>query len=680
MQSKRSFFSKTIFRKNMTRFAPAWILYTLYLLVNLAVMYTEGYWPVSERCYWFTISVTGLPGDMAIVIMLYGLLVAMLLFGDLYNSRMCNALHALPLRRESWLITNVVSGLVFSLIPTVIAALVLYPMLATSIFTGVWKLPLLFLLSANLEFICFFGIAVFCAMCVGSRLTMAAGYGLLCFGAAIAYWIINTMYTPLLYGVITPSQWADALTPMMHATQPEFFEIETDLRSLMELAQQQQIPLSDTTASFRLTDQWWRMFMLAGVGLAFIAGAVLLYRKRNLECAGDAVAFPILTPVFQVLCTLFVGAGSQYMLRIMLGYQINSLLRYIILAAGLAVGWFTGRILLERSIRVFRRKNWYGLGILAGVMALSLVCTHFDVLGIETRLPDPEEVDFVVLGTSRTPVSSLKEPGDTEKVIRLHRLALENRPGNNDLYVRGYDGSFVAVVDTNDGLYDRTQERPEYAYAAQVPITYVMKDGSSIRRRYNIWVDREEGNLARQLLSRWEIVSGRYVTSDGTSVNPAELSADTIRYLTVDGKQARLEGDLQSEAWSFLDAVKADCAAGNMVQDSRFHRGLFRENTPSTNWSGETYYRESGYIPVEFGCEENGWYVQVYPESTNCIRWLQSRNLLDRTIDPDACADWYPLTEEATPLPAAPETEPAEATQPSATKPTDPEPTAETES
>lgn len=57
----------------------------------------------------------------------------MLLFGDLYNSRMCNALHAMPMRRETLFLTNVVSGLLFSMIPTAVMALLSVPLLNATI-------------------------------------------------------------------------------------------------------------------------------------------------------------------------------------------------------------------------------------------------------------------------------------------------------------------------------------------------------------------------------------------------------------------------------------------------------------------------------------------------------------------------------------------------------------------
>ena len=41
------------------------------------------------------------------------MLTAQLLFGDLYHSRLCNALHAMPVTREGWFLTHSAAGLAF---------------------------------------------------------------------------------------------------------------------------------------------------------------------------------------------------------------------------------------------------------------------------------------------------------------------------------------------------------------------------------------------------------------------------------------------------------------------------------------------------------------------------------------------------------------------------------------
>lgn len=643
MQSKRSFFNQTVFKKNMTRFAPVWVLYTLLLLVILATAYTGNQ---VERCYYFAdYLMNNLPFGLAALNICYALVTAQLLFGDLYNSRMTGALHALPLRRENWFVTNVVSGLLFSLIPTLVMTLAALPMLGGSCFQGAWKLAFLTLVLSNLQYICCFGLAVFSAMCVGNRFTMLAGYGLLHGGAEIAYWAVDVLYTPMLYGVKTPVHPASILSPAYHMTK-NFYK-HTDWSEMNRMSQQRNnCPWSELTAEFTLTGEWWHLWVIAGVGLLFLALALLLYRKRDLECAGDAVAFPFLKPVFQVLCTLFVTVGGWYVLRDLAGGSASEAMKYGFLALAMIVGWFIGKMLVARSTRVFGKRNWYGLGILAAVMALSLVCTHFDILGIEDRLPNPDKIERVAFGSSYILDYPLTDKEDIEKVIRLHSLAIEDRVEHDGLYVRGYDGSMVEVVDTNDSLYDMTQENPKMARVANIRIYYTMKNGSTMERRYNIWTEKETGSIAKELLSRWEIVSeSRTVLEDGSEVNGAEYAAQNILYFRADDKTLPEGSDLRAEALSFLEAVKADCEEGTMVDDSRFHRGYFRSREPKENWDGTEYYQMQEGLYVILG-GDHGWRVTVYPDCENSLRWLQDRGLTeDWEIVTEGSLEWASLTE-----------------------------------
>ena len=157
MRSKTSCFNKTVFRKNLLRFAPVWGVYTLCLVVGILILYGNG---GTAKFFHFARNMAQLVEVMAVVNLLYAPIVAQLLFGDLYSSRMCNMLHAFPLRRESWFLTNVLSGLTFSLVPTAIMALISFPLLAGSIFEGAPVLSGWIFLASNLQFVCFFGMAV----------------------------------------------------------------------------------------------------------------------------------------------------------------------------------------------------------------------------------------------------------------------------------------------------------------------------------------------------------------------------------------------------------------------------------------------------------------------------------------------------------------------------------------
>ena len=193
MKSKTSFFDGTVFKKNFTRFAPAWILYTLGLLMCLMLL-------TSGPDYTFPENLSISLGLMPIAGACFALLCALLLFGDLYNSRMCNALHAMPQRRETYFITHVVTGLTFNAIATGVFTLCSLPLLISPD-AGNLIIALHWFVASNLQFIAFFGIALVSIFCAGNRFAAILVYGIVNFLAVLIYWMVSSFYVPLLYGI-----------------------------------------------------------------------------------------------------------------------------------------------------------------------------------------------------------------------------------------------------------------------------------------------------------------------------------------------------------------------------------------------------------------------------------------------------------------------------------------------
>ena len=619
MRSKISCFNPTVYRKNLTRFAPVWGVYGLSLVMGILLLYTNG---GTARAFHFADHMTELVEIMGVVNLLYAPLVAQLLFGDLYNSRMCNMLHAFPMRRENWFLTNILSGLTFSLVPTGVMCLVALPLLAGSIFARATSLAFWIFLAGNLQFVCFFGMAVFAAMCVGNRFTMAAGYGLLNAGAVTAYWLIDTVYTPMLYGVITPTELAEKLTPMTHITNYSYIKTSSNLYDLRELFGND---LKGAVATFTITDQWWRLWMLAGVGLAFLMLGLLLYRRRNLECAGDAVAFPVLVPVFQVVCAIFVSAAGQMFLYTFTGMDQQN---FLVLTVGLVVGWYIGKMLLERSARVFTRRNFYGLAVLTAFFAASLWMTHVDLFGIETRLPKVETIRSVTFADRE-----FTEKEDIENFLTLNRDALENRSEDWGAFVWA-DGEWIRYVDTNSDRIDEENENNRYTYVDTVSLTYELDNGRIIRRRYNIWMDNEQvsseaGRIARDYMTQWETVNSRIITVENVEYNCLDYVLRDVKSIYVDFQKDNVPTDL-SEMESLLAAIRADCAEGHMAQNDYYHTGYFRVADE---------YAESGYyevhsMSISIAGEDYNWWVSFYGDSRHTIAWLQNRGLLEAEVCP----------------------------------------------
>lgn len=629
MQSKKSCFNRAAFTKNLTRFAPVLALYTLLLLLLLLMMWKQAGDIYPE--YYFLYQTSDFVKCTAIINLGYACLMAQLLFGDLYNTRMCNALHALPLRRETWFLANVASGLVYSLIPTAIAALVLLPMLTSTIFVGAWKIALWYFLITNVEFICLFGIAVFCAMVVGSRFTMVAGYGLVNFGSGILYWLVNTVYTPMLYGMVTPSALAGKLMPMQYMLSINL-EVEEAARRALFDEVGRLIPGAQGSYSITGLDC---LGTLAIVGVAFALLGLLLYHFRNLECAGDAVCSRKLVPLFQVLSAMFVAVAAEFAASEVMGYgKRMDWLKFLFLFCGLIVGWFAGKMLVERSARVFRPQNWVGLGILAAVLAVSMGLTKLDVLGLEERMPDIGDIASVQLNFYK-----MDDRTDIETVLKLHNLALNDRVNQDGAYALEDSGEYVRMEDSSYRYWQEGDPLPQQRIATSCYLTYTLKNGKTVQRSYNVWVDSAAGEIPNKLLSRWDAVNSDTVEISGKDVETLPLVLDSMERMYCSLTDGKLPEELKTRAAaeSLIRAIQADCAAGTMAQNEAYHDGVF----VIPQLDGDTY--ETRSVCIGLTSKNYSWSVEVYTDCENTIRWMRENGLMSEniTIQPHGSSPRY---------------------------------------
>lgn len=579
MKSRISSFN-TALRKNITRFAPCWGLYTIGLVMILLLMtQNSDYWLANNLAEWIFI--------MPIINLGYALLTAQLLFGDLFQSRMCNALHAMPLRREGWFAANVTAGLLFSLIPTLITSLIALPICAAGSVINGWQIPLYWLLGGSLSYICFFGIAVLCIQLTGNRFAMAVVYGILNFGAVILYWLVDTLYTPMVYGVRT---WAEPflkLTPVVHLAEEEYLEVTRHYVNDIV-----------THSDFTVSPVWGRLFVWAGVGLLLMGLALLLYRKRNLECAADFMAFRKMEPIFLLVYTLIVGTCFQFFASNIIG-GIDGI---AYLFVGLVVGWFTGRMLLKRTIRVFQWKAIGGCALVMVLLGISLAMTALDVFGIASWMPDSGEVKaaYVSMGYSGgeyipSDAAKLTSPEDIEKVLRVHELALEPQ---EEPYLE------PILVETVDG-------EPFYEYREtffSFTLIYELENGRTVYRYYDGYANTELGEILTPWFSSIEVVLG---------VSEEELDeiADSVVETYMDG----IENPLTKEQIrGLLDAIAADCRAGHMAQRWSFHTAECGEQHFTVDFSYTTNDRLHYWLSVS-----------VYDCCENVCQWMDDNDMWD---------------------------------------------------
>ena len=165
-----------------------------------------------------------------------------------------------------------------------------------------------------------------------------------------------------------------------------------------------------------LGDSWPYLGILTVIAILLLAAALLLYRRRKLESAGDFIATPWLKPIFLVLYSLCCGAF----------FSIFSLSRAVLLFPGLLIGFFTGKMLLARTTRVFQKKNFLQAAIFAGVLLVMLWTAKADLFGIVRYVPKVEDVEQVSVSNYYTANQSLSTEAQKQLVHELHTLAVED--------------------------------------------------------------------------------------------------------------------------------------------------------------------------------------------------------------------------------------------------------------
>ena len=309
MRSRTSLCNRADLRVDFTRFAPLWALYTV-LLAALIMLFL----PQNEIAYNTASSLAGLAGLMAPVQFGYALITAQCLFGYLYDTRLCRFR------------THVLAGLLFALLPDLLGAglcWVIAPELGTAV---AWWLA-----AVAGQYFFFWGLAVLSVLCAGNRVGGALVYGIGNFLPLLAAWLAGSIFQPLLFGIPVPTEPFYVACPLVRLTREDYLtlvapRVDAEFHRILE-------------AVYPNEERMLYLALCCGCSLVFLLLAGRLYRKRNLEAAGELLAVKALRPVFLLLFTLAAGAFLQLFASVFVGSSTT----YGYLLTGMVVGYFVGR-------------------------------------------------------------------------------------------------------------------------------------------------------------------------------------------------------------------------------------------------------------------------------------------------------------------------------------------------
>ena len=488
MLSKTSFFNKTLFRKNLTRFWPLWgmatfggSLFPLALLLNL--VRDQMFLGEMEVLEWNSIYYEVLTYAVPILSIIYAILCAMMVWSYLYNHRSVSLMHTLPISRVGLFVTNFLSGMAMMLIPYVVVGSLC---VLISLLYGVFD-PIALLITVAgvvLESFFYFATATLAAFITGNVFALPALYFLLHFLAVMLDWLVSTFAQGFIFGLQGNYSGAvNFLSPTVYLM--ENVRVHREYEEILRYSDFGKEYYDSILVAISM-EKFHVIVIYALVGVVCLAIAWTLYQRRRSETAGDVVSVGWLKPLFRYgISGLAALLGGLFLYELFWSnfdsgsyYDVIPMLTCMFVAG--TIGYLAASMLLAKSVRIFR-SAWKGLAlVLAGCVALCCVL-HFDLFGVTTYVPAISDMDYMELRAADNTYTFY--PGEEDELLEQVRSLHAAIAADAD-YIRGLEENWeykILVDDSEESGYTSTYIR----------LYYYLKDGRTIQRRYTIPVTRE---------------------------------------------------------------------------------------------------------------------------------------------------------------------------------------------
>ncbi|MGE4275893.1 MAG: hypothetical protein AB7E30_01800 [Lawsonibacter sp.] len=644
MRSGTSYFNSTLYRKSMGRFWPFWALYGLIWLfalpLNLINQYFDcirGGMAVSKAQAQLLELARDIPKFLTLGVSLSlvsGVLCAMAVFGYLYNSRSSCMMHALPLRRETLFLTQYSAGLSFLLLPHLVVAILTLTVELSLLPASLWGSALpslgLWLLVQSGTSLFFFSFAVFCAMFTGHVLALPAFYAILNGLVLVIYSLLSELMSQFFYGY--PAGRMSA--PLVEYCTPSYALTEACRWNSSSPAYSFIYPSSVSESTLGLSAPV-TVAGYAAAGVVFALLALLVYRYRHVESAGDVVAIALVRPVFKYGVSFCSGLCFGMLTNSFFGWGAVALSLCVLFWA--AVGYFAAEMLLKKTFRVLRA--WRGCVAMTAMLALLCLCCFLDLFGVENRVPNADQVSSLSLSTSTGyPYDSsslnqlqITDPDQIQQIIDLHQ----------------------AIV--------RDKDRADYSSSGYVPgedsisfeVAYTLKSGFTLERRYfsvPIFLAEldQAGSvtwLANRLIQNRDLVALSYHFDSYEQGRLVEAYLNGVYNRNADNLDTLYLDGLEEPLWQ---AVRLDFEAGNIGVRYLFDDEERLKNTYRTDlcFTWEIPVNSKGAKPGE--TYNASITITLTPQASHTLAVLEESGALGETyvIQPHTDQD-SSLTQEA---------------------------------
>ena len=593
MKSKISFFNAGIFKSMLKRFWPLWTAYFavwfMCLPLPLLVARLQG---VKESAVTVVTAAMKTSVEASVVSgFLMGILAAMAVFGFLYNSRSCGMIASTPVRREAVFCSAYLAGVLPVLAANLFIAVLNWLFTLSSGIEGacIFKMNAILFAVNSMEFLIFFSISAFIAMLTANIVALPVLYLIFNFVFLGMEYVVRMLYGMFIFGYSDlPDCVLEFMSPLIYL----FTRIGINVN------------ISTGSAAVSLTN-WSALLGYIIAAVVFSVAALLLYRKRRMESAGDVIAVNSLRPVFKFCVTACAALCFGLLFFVIISTLFTSLsMSMLVLSAGLIIGAFIGyfasEMLLKKSFHVFKG-SWKGFVITAVLcIVFAFVCVT-DLFDLSSQLPDADDIEAISCSSESRGVD-IKNRSDIEALLKVNKAIIADR-------------------DKYEGLDDTDLENTGY-----VSIRYKLKDGRVICRGYTLLID-DNYKAYYEVLSSENIVKDIFTPEvpvtvqnvyDASFEYPSSTGEMNTISLTpeqaVDFYENALMKDIENGAKKPLIPETAE--TGN--NDDGFVTGSYvyieLVSTPDTANEEDTY--DSLVIEIDADC-------------TECIAWVKANLNID---------------------------------------------------
>lgn len=606
MPSERTFFDKAIYKRALSRF---WLIGAAYaaVLCFLTIMcgryFSSDFTEVSEYVSYSILS--NLTRREIVAAAIAAVVMAIAVHSWMFRKTSAAYIAALPVTREALLISSMLAALTLLILPCIIAMLVSLLLYggSSSLFT-----PYLLCSAAAVVLmnIALFGLASFCTVFTGNTAVLPALYVIALYGFVGIEVVIRYIAEFLLFGVRDTSWELAILSPVYYFS-------------------------NNYVGSYSYAIPLAAIYAAAGVILAGLA--VIFFRHRRMEAAGEAVAVPVLRPLFRWGLAA-VGALGMALLILKTVFDVGSYaagnggtpakvpLLLLAMLFGAAGGWFGADALMRKTLRVFDR-HWKGLGVLCALLCALVVGTELDVFGVERYQPDADEIGYVsVYGWGEYNETRIMQPENIKELLSLQKSIIANKKAyesQNGL------NTFPLTIEYY-GTDGKLLARRVYTYTTDEYAPYVTGGN------YTVGFLTENDAISRNLRQYEELLNSRELMEQRTlyprSRSQSAVFTSSIQWYESGSPLQNWITLTAEEFWDLYDnCILPDLRDGNIGQTRIIqNENFYSELEPIYIYATGAYTMSDG----SYGYDDYTVRPLAFSERTNA--WLRAHGVTVQTL------------------------------------------------